>query len=73
VFDDPLAAIFADAEHSVREWRELIVGHSVLNRISIVCFTEHAAGTVRIISARKVTIHQRRDYETHIKAGSESG
>jgi uncharacterized DUF497 family protein len=29
VFDDPLAAIFPDEDHSIEEDREIIVGHSM--------------------------------------------
>lgn len=33
VFDDPLAVIFEDGEHSHGELRELIIGHSYQNRL----------------------------------------
>lgn len=33
VFDDPLAVIFPDPNHSLRERREIIVGHSINNRL----------------------------------------
>lgn len=63
VFADPLARIFDDEEHSDEEHRELIVGYSARNRLLIVSFTERAADLVRIISARKATKHEQRDYE----------
>jgi len=65
VFADPLARIFNDASHSEEESRELIVGHSKLRRLILVSFAE-AEETVRIISARKVTLAERRDYEENI-------
>jgi hypothetical protein len=40
VFDDPLAVIFSDDDHSVEESREIIVGHSVNGRMLLVCYVE---------------------------------
>jgi uncharacterized DUF497 family protein len=40
VFGDPLAVIFDDEIHSEDEVREVIIGHSVNNRLLLVCFTE---------------------------------
>jgi hypothetical protein len=62
VFADPLAAIFDDEAHSTEEQREIIVGHSDKNRLLLVCFTERA-GAIRIISARRATNRERKDYE----------
>ena len=36
VFGDPLAVIFDDEEHSLDEIREIIIGHSVLERLLLV-------------------------------------
>ena len=63
VFDDPLARIFDDEDHSLDEHREIIIGHSVLNRLLLVSFTERAKDIIRIISARLVTKQERKDYE----------
>ncbi len=63
VFGDPLAKIFDDGTHSLEEKREIIVGHSLNNRLLIICFTEKEKDTVRIISARMTTPQERRDYE----------
>lgn len=68
IFADPLARIFDDPDHSGNERRELIVGHSVRQRLLIVSFTERAP-RIRIISAREATSHERREYE---KNSSES-
>lgn len=62
VFADPLATIFDDEVHSEQEQREIIVGHSAEDRLLLVCFTERA-GAIRIISARRATKKERRDYE----------
>jgi uncharacterized DUF497 family protein len=62
VFDNPLAIIFDDEDHSGGESREIIVGHSVQHRVLLVCFSERA-GTVRMITARPATPKERKDYE----------
>ena len=62
-FSDPLARIFDDEEHSTEERREIIIGHSIINRLLLVCFTELNENTVRIFSARQVTRKERQDYE----------
>jgi uncharacterized protein len=63
VFGDPLAVIFDDEEHSLDELREIIIGHSVLQRVLLVSFTERGDEVVRIISARKANKRERKDYE----------
>jgi len=60
VFRDVLACIFDDKDHSEEEFREIIVGHSIQNRLLVVAFTEDL---IRIISARKATREEREDYE----------
>ena len=65
VFADPLARIFDDPDHSADESREIIVGHSMGQRLLIVSFTERG-GRVRIISARAATRRERHDYEQGI-------
>ena len=62
VFADALAKIFDDPDHSKDERRELIIGHSSQHRLLIVSFTERVRRT-RIISARKTTKSEWRDYE----------
>jgi hypothetical protein len=62
VFDDPLATVFEDEEHSEVEVREFIVGHSNRHRLLLVCFTERQDG-LRLYSARRVTRLEREDYE----------
>jgi len=65
VFDDALASIFPDDDHSNEEKREIVLGYSILNRLLVVCFTERG-GRVRIISARKATALERNNHEKHI-------
>ena len=63
VFDNPLAVIFNDREHSTGEEREIILGHSIQERLLIVSFTEREPDIIRIISARLATRQERKDYE----------
>ena len=62
VFDNPLAFIFEDEVHSITEHREIIIGHSYLNRLLLVSFTERP-NAIRIISARLANRKEREDYE----------
>ena len=66
VFGDPLARIFADEDHSGEEEREIIISHSRARRLLLVCFSEREDGQVRLISARRATRREQRDYEEHI-------
>jgi uncharacterized DUF497 family protein len=62
VFQDPLAFIFDDEEHSVEEHREIVIGHSKRHRLLVVAFTE-CDDVIRVISARKADREEREDYE----------
>lgn len=68
VFDDPLAVIFDDAEHSDEEPREIIVGYSNHSRLLIVSFTQREPA-VRIISARRATPREREKHERSLFGG----
>lgn len=63
VFGDLSAKMFFDDEHSIDEKREFIVGYSKMNRLLVVYFTEREIRKLRIISARKLTNIERKDYE----------
>lgn len=63
VFADPLARIFDDDAHSINELRELIIGHSIKNRLLFVAFTERQEHVIRIITAREADQVERRRYE----------
>lgn len=61
-FADPLARIFDDPGPSGGERRELLIGHDVRRRLSVVCFVERV-DRIRIVSARRATRQERQDYE----------
>ena len=62
VFGDPLALTFPDPDHSIGENRCLTFGVSQTDRLLIVVHTERSH-SIRIISARKATRHERGIYE----------
>lgn len=68
VFDDALARIFDDVEHSTDEGREIIIGNSILERLLVVSFVELPVENIRIISARLATSKEREDYEENVGA-----
>jgi len=63
VFYDPLAATFDDPEHSHGEGRYLTIGYSSQGRLLVVCHTERR-GAVRLINARRATVHERKRHES---------
>jgi len=64
-FDDPLALVRADPEHSRDEHRFIIIGRSKKERVLLTAFTERG-GEIRIISSRRATRREVRDYEEGI-------
>ena len=60
---DLSAKMFYDDEHSDNEIREFIIGYSKSNRLLVVYFTEREDRRLRIISARKPTKLERKDFE----------
>ena len=67
VFSDPLARIFPDEAHSGNEVLEIIIGHSITKHLLLVSFSEPVMDHIRIISARRATKAEQRDYEEHLK------
>jgi len=67
VFADPLARIFDDAGHSESERREIIIGHSGERRLILVSFTG-SDDNIRLLSARKATRKERKDYEENVQS-----
>ena len=65
VFEDPLARIDDDPDHSAEEKREIIFGQSRAGRLLLVSFTERG-DTIRIISARPPDSDERKRYEEEI-------
>jgi uncharacterized DUF497 family protein len=62
VFADPLSRTIPDPLHSHYEGRLIIVGESSVGRTLVVVHT-HRGEAIRIISARKATPRERKDYE----------
>ena len=69
VFQDPLAKVHPDPDHSESERREILIGHSMQARLLLEAFTDRQ-GKIRLTSARKVTRRERREYEEGQQAGS---
>jgi uncharacterized protein len=67
VFDDPCAILLFDAEHSVFEDRWVIIGLSKKSRILFVVHTTLEANWCRLISARRATAGEERDYAKNLE------
>ncbi len=61
-FEDPRSLTGADTLHSSNEERFVLVGRSVEGRLLVVIHVDRGE-TIRIISARRATWHERVDYE----------
>jgi uncharacterized DUF497 family protein len=64
VFNDPLALTFEDRPHSQGEERYLTFGLSSAQVPLVVSHTDRG-GNIRILSARRMTPKERRDYEQY--------
>jgi hypothetical protein len=62
VFGDPLAVTYPDPDHSTSEQRFITVGMSRAGQVLIVAHADRSE-TVRVISARKTTKRERKQYE----------
>ncbi len=62
VFGDPLGRITDDPRHSESEERSVLLGLSERQRLLTVMFTERE-DAIRLLSARRATRRERRDYE----------
>lgn len=64
VFYDPLTKVALDPEHSQLEDRFIAVGYSFMNRLLLVvhCYRKRDQ-IIRIISARKLTRMERKQFE----------
>lgn len=62
VFDDPLYVDFYDPDHSVNEYRYIIIGESEQGRLLMVSYAE-IGDTIRIVSSREITSAERKRYE----------
>ena len=63
VFGDPLAGTIPDPDHSEGEARFLTIGWTASGRLIVVSHTEEG-DTIRIISTREATAHERKQYES---------
>ena len=63
VFYDEKAIEYFDPEHSEEEDRFLLLGMSVKLRILVVCHCVRETDKIRIISARKATRHEEKNYQ----------
>lgn len=64
VFFDPLAKLATDPDHSKGENRMILIGHSQKsNLLFVVHIYKDEENIIRIISARKATKKEKKDYE----------
>ena len=63
MFYDEKAIEYFDPEHSEEEDRFLLLGMSVKLRILVVCHCVRETDKIRIISARKATRHEEKNYQ----------
>ncbi len=67
VWADSFALEFFDPDHSRTEDRFIRIGHSAKERLLLIVFCERNDGnSVRIISARRATRKEAKDYEEGI-------
>ena len=62
MFGDPVGRITDDPRHSESEERSVLLGLSERQRLLTVMFTERE-DAIRLLSARRATRRERRDYE----------
>ena len=62
VFADVLSSLIADPLHSENEARFILLGMSISQRLLVVVHTEQE-DAIRIISARRATPYERKQYE----------
>ncbi len=62
VFNDLLATVYEDPDHSVREKRYLTIGTSDRGRLLHIAYADRGE-PIRIINARKLTKKERQLYE----------
>jgi len=62
VFGDPLSITIPDTVHSIDEDRFISIGTSVNDKLLVVVYTDYN-DIVRLISARKATGNEKKQYE----------
>ena len=66
VFGDPFAGTILDPRHSEDEIRLVTIGLSTTQRLTVVAHTDRE-DRIRIISARRATRRERKNYESKPK------
>lgn len=61
-FNDPLSITIPDPDHSLDEDRFILIGQSIRHHLVVVAHVERG-DTIRIISARTASRHERHTYE----------
>ncbi|MBM3181342.1 MAG: BrnT family toxin [Chloroflexi bacterium] len=64
IFNDPMIATILDPDHSEDEERFISIGMSVIRRLLSVIHT-YRKDRLRLISARKATKAEKKNYENH--------
>ena len=64
IFNDPMIATILDPDHSKDEERFISIGMSVIRRLLTVIHT-YRKDRLRLISARKATKAEKKNYENH--------
>jgi len=64
IFNDPMIATILDPDHSKDEERFISIGMSVIRRLLSVIHT-YRKDRLRLISARKATKAEKKNYENH--------
>ena len=59
-FQDPLALILEEPRYPDRS---ILIGSSLRHRLILTVFVERDAAVIRIVSARRATVRERRKYE----------
>ena len=62
-FYDPLHVLINDPDHSSDEDRMILIGLSSKTRVLVVVHVEKSENEIRLISARKATKKERKQYE----------
>jgi hypothetical protein len=63
IFGDPLSITIPDTVHSIGEDRFITIGTSINNRLIVVVHIDYE-DTIRIISARRATSNEKKQYES---------
>ena len=66
VFNDECALVMFDEEHSSDEERFLLLGQSIKERILLVVHCYKQGDIIRIISARKATKKEKKQYKERL-------